>query len=113
MSEMDDTDRAQIRDLQNSFAQYKIETTEALRQLQMSFAQMQGTLQRIATTISGDPENDIDGIVVKVRKLDDHEGRIKKLESDHVRIMAYSAAIAVILSTLFSAGKLAFELMSR
>ena len=118
---MNEQDRNQLQVLQNSFNAFKGEMTESLRQINASVA-------RIANTISGDPENDIDGIVVKVRKLSeeieavrtrekeyhtDHEVRIEKLEQGQTKIFAYSAAIAVMIGTLWQAGKLLFDIWTR
>ena len=120
-SDMNEQDRNQLQVLQNSFNAFKGEMTESLRQINASVA-------RIANTISGDPENDIDGIVVKVRKLAedieavrerekgyhaDHEARIEKLEQGQTKIFAYSAAIAVMIGTLWQAGKLLFDIWTR
>lgn len=111
--DMNDQDRTELRALQKSFNDYKVETTETLRQ-------MQATLQRIANTISGDPDNDIDGIVAKIRKIqlevDENrdeakalgkarDERLAKLESAHTKIIAYAVGTAFAVSIVWQVGK--------
>jgi len=117
-----------LKALQVSFQEYKTENAATLKDIRSSFEKFNTTLQRIATTLSGDPENDIDGLVTKVRKIQEefeelrtrereyhkhHEDRIAKLEEVKHKIFAYSAAIAVVLTTMFNMAKFLFEMWAK
>jgi hypothetical protein len=47
------------------------------------------------------------------KKIIDLELRVEKNEQSNFRILAFSSVIAVVISTLFSAGKLFFSLWAR
>jgi len=81
-------------------------------------------LSRLLNAVIGDDQAGSIGLVVRISRLEDKmaknwdrfeatEQRIEKLEGTNTKIFAYSAAIAVILSTLFNVGRFLFDVWAK
>jgi hypothetical protein len=106
MSDMNEQDRVRITALET-----KLDT-------------MNSNLSRLLNAVIGDDQAGSIGLVVRIARLEEKmaknwqrfeatEERIEKLESANTKIFAYSAAIAVVLSTLFNVGRFLFDVLSK
>lgn len=66
-------------------------------------------IDRLLYAVIGDEKAGSIGLVDRIAKLEATEQRIEKLETANTKILAYSAAIAVMLTTLFNTGRFLFD----
>lgn len=80
---------------------------------------MNANINRLLNAVIGDDQAGSIGLVVRIARLEEKmsknweryeamEERIEKVEAANMKIFAYSAAIAVVLSVVFNLGKLIF-----
>lgn len=81
-------------------------------------------IDRLLNAVIGDDQAGSIGLVVRIARLEEKmaknwerfeatEQRIEKLEAANTKIFAYSAAIAVVLSTLFNVGRFLFDVWTK
>lgn len=103
---MNDQDRSRITALE-----HKLDT-------------MNANIHRLLNAVIGDDQAGSIGLVVRIARLEEKmaknwdrfekmEERIEKVEAANTKIFAYSAAIAVLLSTLFNVGRFLFDTLSK
>lgn len=81
-------------------------------------------IDRLLNAVIGDDQAGSIGLVVRISRLEEKmaknwerfekmEERIEKVETANTKIFAWSAAIAVGLSTLFNVGRFLFEIWTK
>ena len=95
-----------------------------IRGLERKVEAMNANLQRLLNAVIGDDQAGSIGLVVRIGRLEEKmsknweryeamEDRIEKVESNNMKIFAYSAAIAVVLSIVFNLGKMLFSVWAK